>query len=152
MVRPTKDRRVEFIPAITCFKPAGMPASELKENVLTIEELEAVRLKDLEGLEQEECAQRMQISRGTFQRILSAARFKVAQALIEGRMLRFEGGNFKLAVRHLCCASCGYIFEQPFGTGKRACEILCPQCGQQTVHRCENGSGHGFRHRHGKRD
>ncbi len=95
MSRPPKCRRVEFIPEITYFKPAGVPLVKLEEISLNIEELEAIRLKDLEELEQEQCAERMQISRPTFHRILVAARKKVAEALVEGKAIRVEGGNYK---------------------------------------------------------
>lgn len=95
MARPPKCRRVEFLPAVTHFKPAGIPLKDLEEVSLTVEELEAVRLKDLEGLEQEACAERMHISRPTFHRILSAARCKIAHALVNGSAIRVEGGNYK---------------------------------------------------------
>lgn len=64
--------------------------------VLAVEEFEAVRLKDLEELEQEECAERMGISQPTFHRILSAARKKISDALINGKAIRIEGGSFKM--------------------------------------------------------
>jgi len=96
MPRPPKCRRVKFFPKHTYFKPAGIPLRELKEEILTVEEIEALRLKDLEGLEQEECAQSMSISRPTFQRILVEARKKVAKALIYGKAIRIEGGTFIL--------------------------------------------------------
>lgn len=94
MPRPPKCRRVEFVPEITYFKPAGVPMVDLEEVSLTVEELEAIRLKDLESLEQEVCAERMQISRPTFHRILVSARNKIAQALVSGNAIRVEGGNF----------------------------------------------------------
>ena len=94
MPRPPKCRRVEFVPEITCFKPVGVPLVELEEISLTVEELEAIRLKDLEKLEQELCAGKMQISRPTFHRILVSARNKLAQALVQGKAIRIEGGNF----------------------------------------------------------
>lgn len=96
MPRPPKCRRVTFFPRYTYFKPAGIPLRDLEEETLTVEEIEALRLKDLEGLEQEECAQSMRISRPTFQRILIEARKKVAKALIYGKAIRIEGGTFFL--------------------------------------------------------
>lgn len=97
MPRPPKTRRVGFVPDITYFKPAGVPVRTLDEVVLTVEELESIRLKDREGLEQEEAAERMQVSRPTFRRILVEARSKVAEALIEGKAIRIEGGVYKLS-------------------------------------------------------
>jgi len=82
MPRPQKCRRVEFLPDVTYFKPAGVPMRLLDEVILSVEEAEALRLKDLEGLEQSECAERMNISRPTFQRVLAAARQKMADALL----------------------------------------------------------------------
>jgi predicted DNA-binding protein (UPF0251 family)/predicted Fe-Mo cluster-binding NifX family protein len=96
MAREPKCRRVEFTPKVTVFKPAGTPCSCLKEVVVKLEELEAIRLKDLLGLEQEECAERMGVSRPTFQRILMEGRGKIAAALIEGQAIRIEGGNYCL--------------------------------------------------------
>ncbi|MCR4426676.1 MAG: DUF134 domain-containing protein [Firmicutes bacterium] len=143
MPRPPKFRRVELLPQVTVFKPAGVPLRELVEEVLTVEELEAIRLKDMEGLEQEQCAERMQVSRPTFQRVLVAARQKVARALVEGRAIRVEGGNYRLAVRRFQCRACNYEFEVPFGTGQRGIEMVCPQCNAQQVHRVDQ-NGHGF--------
>lgn len=97
MPRPPEMRRVGFIPDITYFKPAGVPLRELDEIVLTAEELEAVRLKDHEGLEQEDAAERMQISRPTFRRILVGARLKIAEALISEKAIRIEGGVYRLS-------------------------------------------------------
>ncbi|MEN6327811.1 MAG: DUF134 domain-containing protein [Syntrophomonas sp.] len=96
MAREPKCRRVESTPKINAFKPAGIPRSCLEEVVVKLEELEAIRLKDLLGLEQEEGAERMGVSRPTFQRILTEGREKVARALIEGHALRIEGGNYCL--------------------------------------------------------
>ena len=88
MARPTKWRKIEHIPAIPYFVPSETEVAELPENILKLEELEAIRLKDLEGLEQGECAERMEISRPTFQRILLSAREKVALKTWAG-----EGGG-----------------------------------------------------------
>ena len=96
MPRPVKKRRVENIPHINYFKPAGVPLRQLKEEVLTIEEVEALRLKDLVGLDQQEAAQRMEVSRPTFQRILTMARNSVARALLEGKAIRIEGGSYEV--------------------------------------------------------
>ena len=96
MPRPPKCRRVEFLPGVTFFKPAGVPMRLLEEIVLSVEEAEAIRLKDLEGLEQKEGAERMNVSRPTFQRVLVSARQKLADALLNGKVIRIEGGNFGL--------------------------------------------------------
>ncbi|MFI5359559.1 MAG: DUF134 domain-containing protein [Halanaerobiales bacterium] len=100
MARPTKERRVEFIPEFDYFKPVGKPLHELEEICLTIEEVEALRLKDLEGLTQEEAAEKMDVSRPTFQRILTMGRKKLTSALINGYAIKFQGGNYRLAGKH----------------------------------------------------
>lgn len=97
MPRPPKWRIVEFLPDVTYFKPAGVPLRQLEEVILTVEELEAIRLKDLEGLEQEECAERMGISRPTFFRIINSARSKIADALVKGKAIRIEGGKYQFS-------------------------------------------------------
>ena len=92
MPRPCCQRRVEFVPSVTYFKPAGIPLRELEEVVVTLDELESLRLADLNGMYQEQAAEQMKISRPTFARIVEAARKKVAEALIHGKALRLEGG------------------------------------------------------------
>jgi uncharacterized protein len=103
MGRPPLCRRVSCLPSVVYFKPAGIPLRELEEICLSVEELEAVRLKDIEDLEQEQCAEKMNVSRPTFVRILDAARKKVAEALVQGKAIRIEGGNFEMAVRRFRC-------------------------------------------------
>ncbi|MCK4258042.1 MAG: DUF134 domain-containing protein [Halanaerobiales bacterium] len=122
MPRPPKERRVEYIPEVKYFKPAGIPMRDLEEVVVTIEEVEAIRLKDQEGLQQEDCAKRMQVSRPTFQRILMEARKKVADALIQGKAIRFEGGDYRLAGKKMRCRNCKEEFEESSGEN-------CPECG-----------------------
>ncbi|MBU2616092.1 MAG: DUF134 domain-containing protein [Nanoarchaeota archaeon] len=96
MVRPRRCRRVLFKPNIIYFKPRGIPLVELEEVILHVEEYEAVRLKDLEGLEQEECAKKMNISQPTFHRLILSARKKIADAIIHGKAIKIEGGNYKI--------------------------------------------------------
>jgi predicted DNA-binding protein (UPF0251 family) len=74
------------------FKPAGVPIRGLEEVVITLDEVEAVRLADLEGLYQEQAAVRMEVSRPTFSRIVESAHHKIAEALIQGKALKIEGG------------------------------------------------------------
>jgi len=90
--RPPCCRRVSAAPGATLFKPAGVPARELDEIVLALDEFEAIRLADLEGLYHEQAAVRMNVSRQTLGRILESARRKVAGALVTGKALRIEGG------------------------------------------------------------
>ncbi|MDO5536918.1 MAG: DUF134 domain-containing protein [Desulfovibrionaceae bacterium] len=97
MPRPTLCRFVETTPNATYFKPRGIPASSLTELRLALEELEALRLADMEGLTAIEAASHMRVSRHTFGRILQKARQKAATALCTGQALRIEGGHYSLA-------------------------------------------------------
>lgn len=96
MVRPKLYRRVRFNPDVTYFKPRGIPLRELEEVILNVDEFEAVRLKDLEGLEQEACAKKMNISQPTFHRLVLSARKKIAEAIVNGKAIKIEGGNYKI--------------------------------------------------------
>ncbi|MBN2076412.1 MAG: DUF134 domain-containing protein [Dehalococcoidales bacterium] len=120
-------RKVSYIPPVTYFKPFGIPASRLVETVLLIEEAEAIRLKDCERLEQEECARKMSISRTTFSRILDSARQKIASALLNGNAIRIEGGNYEMAERRFRCIS-GHEWDVPFEEMIASPPEFCPQC------------------------
>jgi predicted DNA-binding protein (UPF0251 family) len=97
MPRPRKRRLLNRAPQAAVYKPAGVPLDGLRRVRLLQEELEALRLADLEGLTQEEAAGRMGVSRSTFQRIVAQARQQVARALAEGHALQIEGGTFEVA-------------------------------------------------------
>ena len=137
MARPPKPRRVEYIPEVKFFKPAGIPRRSLKEINLSMEEVEAIRLKDQEGLTQKKCSERMEISRPTFQRVLTSARRKIADALIEGMSIRFEGGDYKVAEKRFHCPKCDQEFTRPRAWGKkrrqRGRNVECPECGSNDL-------------------
>jgi predicted DNA-binding protein (UPF0251 family) len=97
MPRPPKCRIVDQEPSVTYFKPRGIPLRQLSEVTLKVEGLEALRLCDVEGLDQDASALRMGISRQTFGRILALARKTVATAIVTGCGLRIEGGNYLVA-------------------------------------------------------
>jgi uncharacterized protein len=88
MARPRLCRKIGFNLNITYFKPQGVPMRDLEIIELTAEEAEALRLSNIEDLEQEEAAKKMNTSRSTFQRILSSANKKVAEALINGKAIK----------------------------------------------------------------
>jgi predicted DNA-binding protein (UPF0251 family) len=133
MPRPPKCRRVAAGPPVTAFKPAGVPGQELETTVLGLDELEALRLADLEGLYHDPAAARMGISRATFGRLLDRARRKVAAALFEPRMLVFAGGPvIPSGSRLFWCDDCAATFERPFGTGRPA---ACTHCQGRRFHR-----------------
>jgi uncharacterized protein len=95
MPRRRRCRRVGFQPAFTSFNPERGGLSEPVEIVLSVDEFEAVRLKDLEGLDQSECAERMDISQPTFHRLVVSARKKIADALTHGKSIKIEGGHYR---------------------------------------------------------
>lgn len=140
MPRPPKKRTVECLPSCNYFKPPGVPLSELDEVNLSIDELEALRLKDRMGLDHEACAERMQVSRPTFHRILKSAHGKVARALTEGAAIRIEGGSYRLMGRHHC-QECGQVWQDD-GTS----EPVCPECESESVVRAAR-DGHRYRRR-----
>ncbi|AEJ18837.1 DUF134 domain-containing protein [Gracilinema caldarium] len=100
MPRPIIDRRIRTVPSVTLFQPAGFcHQHEPADVVLSLDEFEALRLADYEGLYQEAAALQMGISRQTFGRIIESGRKKVADALVNGKVLRVEGGNTVLQNR-----------------------------------------------------
>lgn len=99
MSRPPKSRKICYYPQNLEFGPLhGAPDKE--QVILPIDEYEAIRLIDLEGLSQEACCERMEIARTTVQKIYESARRKLAQVLVEGRPLRIEGGSYRLCTGH----------------------------------------------------
>lgn len=93
MARPFKQRCINCAPAAGYFKPVGIPLRELAEVVLSLDELEAMRLTDLEGLYQSDAADRMGVSRQTIGNTLNSAHRKLADALINGKALRIESAE-----------------------------------------------------------
>ena len=143
-------RRVTFVPAITYFKPAGVPPGTLQEACLTVDEAEAIRLKDLEGLEQEKSAESMRVSRTTFSRILESARQKMADALLNGKAIRIEGGNFEMATRRFRCLD-GHEWDVPFEAMMATPPQFCPACNTPNILTLQPtgfGRGRGGRGRH----
>ncbi|MBN1123785.1 MAG: DUF134 domain-containing protein [Sedimentisphaerales bacterium] len=118
MPRPKHCRRVGIMPQCGFFKPQGAPMRFLEHVALTIDEFEAVRLADWEGLYQADAAEQMNISRQTFGRILDSSHKKIADALVHGKALRIEGGEFK-------------IYERNDGTGPKSLPPLPQSCGRR---------------------
>jgi len=147
---------VAFLPNVTYFKPAGIPLKTLEEVRLSVEEAEAIRLKDLEGFEQEEGAERMNISRPTFQRVLASGRQKIADALLNGKAIKIEGGSFEMALSRFKCLN-GHEWEVPFEVMMSAPPQLCPTCNTASIipvgqtaycgDRRSTGRNRGARHR-----
>jgi predicted DNA-binding protein (UPF0251 family) len=127
MVRPQKERKVAFNPEISYFKPRGIPMFDLDEVCLTVDQREAIRLSDLLGMSHEDAGRRMGVSRATFGRIIERARQTVADALINGKAINVEGGNYQLVdrVRTFYCQNCEHEWQEPMGTGRPE---HCPTC------------------------
>jgi len=123
--------------------------SRLEEVALTVDELEALRLADLEGLYQDDAAARMEVSRPTFARIVEAARRKVAEALVRGRALRIGGGPVAfVGQRQFRCGGCRHEWSLPFGTGRPG---GCPSCESEAFGRIDGGPRGGTPARQGRR-
>jgi len=143
MARPRNCRRVGFMPESNYFKPRGIPLSMLEEVILTVDEFEAVRLADLENLYQEQAAEKMKVSRPTFGRIIDSAHKKVAEALVKGKALKIEGGEFEMAaMRKFKCYGCQHSWELPYGTGRPE---NCPSCRSGNIHRAQEERGYAER-------
>jgi predicted DNA-binding protein (UPF0251 family) len=127
MARPLKTRQVSFMIGTSFFRPVGVPLRCLEEVRLSVEEAETIRLKDRDGLEQEQCALKMNISRPTFQRILVSARRKIADALLNGKAVRIEGGHFEMSPGRFRCAL-GHEWEVPFESMVKTPPEFCPAC------------------------
>ncbi len=132
MPRPRKWRRLRHEPQPAIFKPVGLPLGKLEQVTLLHEELEALRLADLEELHQTEAAAQMSVSRSTFQRLVTEARRKVALALVNGAALHIEGGVFRVAAVRWHCGDCGHDWDITHGSGQGQPES-CPYCGNSAI-------------------
>ncbi|HKK90201.1 MAG TPA: DUF134 domain-containing protein [Desulfobacteraceae bacterium] len=127
MVRPVINRKVGYKPEVNYFKPRGIPMTELIEVVLTVDEREAVRLADLEGMSHDEGGRQMGVSRATFGRILKNARNTIADAVINGKAIDVQGGHYEMVThsRMVSCRSCRHRWKEPCQIKK---ENACPLC------------------------
>ena len=134
MARPKKNRIVADDPQVSYFKPRGIPLRQLEEVQLSVDEMEALRLADFENLSQAAAGQKMGVSRATFGRIVQRARHLVANALVAGKAIRVEGGNYQVActARHFVCHQCEHQWTEPCGTGRPP---ECPACGHDQFSR-----------------
>lgn len=154
MARPTKWRKIENVPIVPYFIPSDKTIDEIPENILKLEELEAIRLKDLEGLEQSECAEKMEVSRPTFQRILLSAKEKIADSLVNGKIIRIEGGNFTRNICPVKCLDCGKEWMESYENMEsiKNGDYACPNCNSKKVICAQSYKGkfcHGHCRRHG---
>lgn len=113
---------------------------------LSVDEFEAIRLKDLQGLEQTAAADSMHVSQPTFHRIIEAARKKVADALVNGKAMRIEGGDYVSDVnRKFKCLDCGHEWDVPYETER---PDACPKCRSSSIHWVPETRGRGTRRGH----
>ncbi len=139
MARPKKNRLVASDPQVSYFKPRGIPLRLLEEVHLSVDEMEALRLADLENLSQADAGLEMGVSRATFGRIVQRARNLVAEALVLGKAIRVKGGNYQVqcSPRNFVCSQCRHQWEEPCGTGRPQ---HCPVCGQNELYRAADNT------------
>lgn len=94
-MRPKKTRWIKCLPGERCFRPRCKSSAKLEGVVLTVDEFEAIRLACLEGMKQEDAAKSMKISRPTFSRIITSACKKLADALVNVKAIKIEGGCYR---------------------------------------------------------
>ncbi|MCG8483303.1 MAG: DUF134 domain-containing protein [Clostridia bacterium] len=109
MPRPKKWRKVCSLPAHKLYGPRNCKSDENEIIEMEVEEFETIRLMDFEGLNQTECAEKMNVARSTVQRIYDDARKKMADSLVNGKLLKIEGGNYVVCTEEVedkCCPAC----------------------------------------------
>jgi len=126
---PYRKRRIHQPPNIQNFKPSGIPRRMLKTITLTLDEYEAIRLADYQGLEHLQAAEKMAISRPTFTRLIAKARHIIALAIVDGMELVVEGGNIEFTNTLRRCQDCGDEQLSPFSENIAD----CPECGSENV-------------------
>lgn len=125
MRRAYRKRIIDQPPVYQHFKPVGIPRRFLKSVSMTLDEYEAIRLADYQGLEHRDAAESMKISRPTFTRLIEKARHKIAQVLVEGQELVFSGGNVEYQHTRHRCRDCGDERLVP----RESVPGYCPECG-----------------------
>jgi len=139
MPRNKMQRMVHRPPLYTEFKPVGVRRLSLDSIELSIDEYEAIRLADNLGMNHNEAAEEMEISRSTFTRLIEKARKKIAEFIIDGKQLQIDGGNIHFRGNIIRCNSCGHMFNTNFEK-----EITnCPSCGSENIVDLAGGFGHG---------
>jgi len=139
--RPILDKIVNTVPLFVYYKPQGIPITKLDELNLTMEEIEALNLKDMQGLNQIEAARKMCISRSTFQRLLKSGRKKIITAIVEGKAIKLEGGNYipdKDIVKKKCLkGTYHYLIKREdlkrSNQEYKVSKIKCSKCGKRLI-------------------
>jgi uncharacterized protein len=137
--RPRIRKIVDRLPLYVMYKPAGVPDKSMEVENLTIEEVEALKLRDSQDIKQTEAAKQMGVSRSTFQRLLQSARKKLAKSILEGKAIKFEGGNYipnKDIITSKCVKGNYHFFVKKAeieGQEYKLSKIKCPKCGRRLV-------------------
>ena len=139
MPRPKNNRIVHEPPIFTDFKPIGVKGVSLETVLLSLDEFEAFRLADHIGLSHESAAEEMEISRPTFTRLIEKARRKIADFIMNGKMLNIDGGNIHFRNNIIKCQSCGHMFRTKFNDTITE----CPACHSKNLLNLAGGFGHG---------
>ena len=151
MPRPQDNRIVHEPPLFTEFKPIGIKGQDIEQILLTLDEFEAFRLADYNGLSHAEAAEEMEISRSTFTRLIEKARKKIAGLIIQGKMLSINGGSIHFRNNIIRCQSCGHMFKINIDSTI----MKCPVCHSKNLINLAGGFGHGkcchFRHQNKRR-
>jgi predicted DNA-binding protein (UPF0251 family) len=139
MPRPQDNRIVHEPPLFTNFKPMGIKGHDLDQVLLTLDEFEAFRLADYNGMSHAEAAEEMEISRSTFTRLIEKSRRKIAELIIQGKFLTIEGGSIHFRNNIIRCQSCGHMFKTNIGNTIDE----CPVCHSKNLMNLAGGFGHG---------
>ena len=152
-MKPRKKRDVLYPPNVQYFKPQGIPMNNLDTVWVTVDEYEAIRLADYEKLKHKEASKKMNISRPTFTRLLESAHNKIGDAIVNGKAIRIEGGDFNFLGNSYQCRRCGYFWNIE---KYESSDISCPNCnsveidniGEKIILQCRHGRrgrfGHGW--------
>ncbi len=139
MPRPKNNRIVHEPPRFSVFKPVGLRSADTEQISFSLDEFEAIRLADQQGLSHAEASDEMEISRSTFTRLIEQARKKIADFLINGRLLVIEGGNIHFRKNLIRCQDCGHMFNINFNDPFTE----CPSCKSKNLLNLAGGFGHG---------
>jgi len=125
MARPKKKRTVRCNPSAYYFKPNGIPMSDLEEIILEDDEIEAIRLADLQGLFHEDAAIKMKVSRATFGRVLHSARNKIADSILNGKAIKLSDSLKEIRINSSrLCQGCGCKLRNT----NTSVKLNCPNC------------------------
>ena len=139
MARPQNNRIVNNPPLFNEFKPVGVAGRNLNKIYISIDEYEAIRLADNEGLSHLDASAEMNVSRSTFSRLIESARKKIAEFIITGKLLSIEGGNIHFTNNIIKCIDCEHMFN--IKINEHLTE--CPECKSTKLINVAGNYGHG---------